>query len=95
MRTDERKTAKGDDDSSASSYEEGLACATTNNTAAYVECSSTNLESINQMFETAIRLALVSKLKAQGVQSPPRKHRLSRWWKGHKARQSISSHESI
>ena len=94
MRTDERKAAKGGALSPASSYEEGLACAKTNNTAAYVECSSTNLTSINQMFETAIRLALVSKLKVQQVQSPPLKHRLSRWWKGHKARQSTSSNGS-
>ena len=94
MRTDERETAKVDDFSLASSYEEGLACAKTNNTAAYVECSSTDLKSINQMFETAIRLALVSKLKVQQVQSPQLKHRLSRWWKGHKARQSTSSHGS-
>ena len=95
MRTDERKTAKGDDFYPASSYEEGLACAKANNAAAYVECSSTNLQSINQMFETAIRLALVSKLKVQQVQSPRLKHRLSLWWKGHKARQSTSSHGSI
>ena len=94
MRTDERKTIKGDNFYLANSYKEGLACAKTNNAAAYVECSSTNLESINQMFETAIRLALVSKLRVQQVQSPRLKHRLSRWWKGHKARQSISSQGS-
>ncbi len=94
MRTDERQTAKGEGNSPASSYEEGLACAKANNTAAYVECSSTNLRSINQMFETAVRLALVSKLKVQQVQSPPLKHRLSRWWKGNKARQSTSSYGS-
>lgn len=88
MRTDERKTTKDDNFYPASSYEEGLACAKTNNAAAYVECSSTNLKNINQMFEAAIRLALVSKLKVQHVQSPPLKHRLSSWWKGHKARQS-------
>ena len=94
MRTDERKSAKADGFHPASSYEEGLACAKNNNTAAYVECSSTNLDSINQMFETAIRLGLVSKLRGQQVQSPRLKHRLSRWWKGHKARQSTSSNGS-
>ena len=89
MRTDERKTAKREGDNPATSYEEGLGCAKINKTAAYVECSSTNVQSINQMFETAIRLALVSKLKVQQVQSPRLKHRLSRWWQGHKERLSI------
>ena len=89
MRTDERKTSKRDGDYLATSYEKGLACAEINNTAAYVECSSTNVQSINQMFETAIRLALVSKLKVPQVQSPRLKHRLSRWWQGHKERLSI------
>ena len=89
MRTDERKTAKREGDNPATSYDEGLGCAKINKTAAYVECSSTNVQSINQMFETAIRLALVSKLKVQQVQSPRLKHRLSRWWQGHKERLSI------
>ena len=94
MGTDKRETAKGDEDFPASSYEVGFAYARTNKAAAYVECSSTNLKSINRMFETAIRLALVSKLKVQQVQSPRLKHRLSRWWKGDKARQSTSSYGS-
>ena len=64
MMTDKRGTARSDN---LYSYHEGLICAKTNNVAAYVECSSTSLESINQMFETAIRLALVSKLKIQQV----------------------------
>ena len=89
MRTDERKTAKRGGGHPATSYGEGLDCAKTNKTAAYVECSSTNVQSINQMFEAAIRLALVSKLKVPQVQSPRLKHRLSRWWQGHKERMSI------
>ena len=94
MMTDERGTAKGDEDYPASSHEAGLAEARTIKAAAYVECSSTDLKSINRMFETAIRLALVSKLKVQQVQSHRLKHRLSRWWKGDKAGQSTSSYGS-
>ena len=89
MRTDERKTAYRSGGYVASSYEDGLICAKMYKTAAYVECSSTNVQSINQMFEAAIRLALVSKLKVPQVQSPRLKHRLSRWWQGHKERLSI------
>lgn len=89
MRTDERKTAYHSGNYLATSYEDGLVCAKTNKTAAYVECSSTNVQSINQMFETAIRLALVSKLKVQQAQSPRLKHMLSRWWQGHRERLSI------
>ena len=95
MMTDIRDTTRSDDHhfhrGPASSYDEGLACAKINNTAAYVECSSTNLQSINQMFETAIRLALALKLKVQQIQSPRLKRWLSLWWKGYKARQSTSS----
>ena len=86
MTTDERDTARSDDLHPASSYNEGLACAKTINAAAFVECSSASLESVNQMFETAFRLALVSKSKGPPVQSPPRQRRLSRWWKGYKAK---------
>lgn len=89
MRTDERKTAYRSGKYLATSYKDGLICAKTYKTAAYVECSSTNIQSINQMFEAAIRLALVSKLKVPQVQSPRLKHRLSRWWQGHKERLSI------
>ncbi|KAK0513620.1 hypothetical protein JMJ35_003984 [Cladonia borealis] len=44
MKTDKRETARSDD---LYYYYEGLACARTNNVAAYVECSSTSLGSIN------------------------------------------------
>ena len=89
MRTDERKTAYRSGKYLATSYKDGLICAKTYKTAAYVECSSTNVQSINQLFEAAIRLALVSKLKVPQVQSPRLKHRLSRWWQGHKERLSM------
>ena len=89
MRTDERKTAYRSGNYHATLHKDGLVCAKTNRTAAYVECSSTNVQSINQMFETAIRLAVVSKLKVQQVQSPRLKHKLSRWWQGHRERLSI------
>ena len=89
MRTDERKGTYRDGSFHAASYEDGLVCAQVNKTAAYVECSSTNVQSINQMFEAAIRLALVSKLKVQQVRSPRLKHKLSRWWQGHREKLSI------
>ena len=74
MMIDKRETARSN---YVDSYDEGLASAKTINAAAYLEYSLNSVESVNQMFETAIRLALVSKLKGQQVKSPPRRHKLS------------------
>lgn len=42
------------------SWKDGFRCAKAGGCAAFVECSSKRLETINQTFETAIRLALLN-----------------------------------
>ncbi len=46
---------------------EGFRCAKAGGCAAFVKCSSERLGTINHTFETAIRLALLSKLERAGV----------------------------